>query len=116
MIQFDMVSKTYPNGVHAVSDLLLDVLDGETLVLLGTSGSGKTTTMKMVNRLIEPTNGSIRIDGVNVMRHEPTALRRSIGCPDCSSGTRNESIRALMISWDLSDLSPNHFGDAIPMN
>jgi len=79
MIQFDMVSKTYPNGVHAVSDLLLDVLDGETLVLLGTSGSGKTTTMKMVNRLIEPTNGSIRIDGVNVMRQELTALRRSIG-------------------------------------
>jgi len=79
MIQFDSVSKTYPGGVTAVHDLSLEVKEGETLVLLGTSGSGKTTTMKMVNRLIQPTNGHIRINGESVMRRNVTELRRNIG-------------------------------------
>ena len=57
MITFESVSKTYPGGVEAVRNLSMEVAEGETLVLLGTSGSGKTTTMKMVNRLIDPTAG-----------------------------------------------------------
>jgi len=79
MIQFDHVSKTFPGGTLAVDDLTLDVHPGETLVLLGTSGSGKTTSMKMINRLIEPTAGAIRVDGQNVMQQDPIALRRKIG-------------------------------------
>lgn len=79
MIAFDRVSKTYPGGVHAVRDLSMEVAKGETLVLLGTSGSGKTTTMKMVNRLIEPTSGRILIDGINVLEQDPIQLRRKIG-------------------------------------
>ncbi len=63
----------------AVDDVTLEVLGGETLVLLGSSGSGKTTTLKMINRLIEPTAGTITIDGVDVRTFDPPALRRSIG-------------------------------------
>lgn len=79
MITFDHVSKIYPGGVDAVSELSLEVAEGETLVLLGTSGSGKTTTMKMVNRLIEPTSGRILVEGTDIMAQDPVALRRRIG-------------------------------------
>jgi len=79
MIAFDNVSKVFPGGVKAVRDLTLEVEQGETLVLLGTSGSGKTTTMKMVNRLIEPSAGTITIQGRDVMKTDPIELRRGIG-------------------------------------
>ena len=79
MITFDHVCKTYPGGTEAVRDLTLEVAEGETLVLLGTSGSGKTTTMKMVNRLIDATGGRILVDGQDIMGHDPIALRRRIG-------------------------------------
>ncbi|MFW6169242.1 MAG: ATP-binding cassette domain-containing protein, partial [Planctomycetota bacterium] len=79
MIAFDNVSKTFTGGVKAVRNLTLEVAEGETLVLLGTSGSGKTTTMKMVNRLIEPSAGTISIDGQNIMETNPIDLRRGIG-------------------------------------
>lgn len=79
MINFKNVSKKFQGGVLAVDNLNLEVTEGETLVLLGTSGSGKTTTMKMVNRLIEPTAGSIKIGDKDVMDQNVTQLRRSIG-------------------------------------
>jgi osmoprotectant transport system ATP-binding protein len=79
MIQFEQVSKTFSGGIEAVRGLSLEVTRGETLVLLGTSGSGKTTTMKMVNRLVEPTSGRILVEGTDVMRLDPIALRRKIG-------------------------------------
>ena len=79
MIQFDHVSKAFPSGTVAVDDLTLDIHHGETLVLLGTSGSGKTTSMKMINRLVEPSAGVIRVDGQDVMQQDPISLRRKIG-------------------------------------
>lgn len=79
MIQFQQVNKTYASGIHAVRDLTLTVERGETLVLLGTSGSGKTTTMKMVNRLLEPTSGQIKVAGRDIMGLDPIELRRGIG-------------------------------------
>ena len=79
MIVFEHVFKTYPGGIAAVRDLTLEVREGETLVLLGTSGSGKTTTLKMVNRLIEPSDGSIELDGRDVQQCDVTELRRSVG-------------------------------------
>jgi osmoprotectant transport system ATP-binding protein len=62
-----------------VRDLTLEVREGETLVLLGTSGSGKTTSMKMVNRLIEPTSGHILVEGRDIMDQDPIELRRRVG-------------------------------------
>ncbi|MHC4198586.1 MAG: ABC transporter ATP-binding protein [Planctomycetota bacterium] len=79
MIAFDHVTKIYPGGVKAVEDLSLEVAGGETLVLLGTSGSGKTTAMKMVNRLVETSAGRILIDGKDVTEQDAISLRRRIG-------------------------------------
>jgi len=107
MIEFEAVSKTYPGGVRAVRELTLSVAEGETVVLLGTSGSGKTTTMKMVNRLIEPTSGTIRINGVDIMHQRPIALRRSIGYaiqhiglfPHMTVG-ENIAVVPRLLQWD----------------
>lgn len=80
MISFRNVSKSFDGGrTYAVRELSLEVRQGETLILLGSSGCGKTTTLKMVNRLIEPTSGTITVDGCDVMEHDVLALRRSIG-------------------------------------
>jgi osmoprotectant transport system ATP-binding protein len=81
VVTLDHVSKRYgPAGTPpAVSDLSLTIPAGEIVVLVGPSGCGKTTTMKMVNRLIEPTSGRITIDGEDVMALAPVELRRRIG-------------------------------------
>jgi osmoprotectant transport system ATP-binding protein len=77
-VEFRHVSKAYgPQG--AVVDLSLLVPAGDICVLVGPSGCGKTTSLKMVNRLVEPTSGQVLIDGQDVMRTDVTALRRSIG-------------------------------------
>ncbi len=80
MIEISNVSRSFDGAkTFAVRDLTLDVAEGETLVLLGSSGCGKTTTLRMINRLIDPTQGAIRVDGGNVMDRNPIELRRSIG-------------------------------------
>jgi osmoprotectant transport system ATP-binding protein len=77
-VEFRNVSKRYP-GQLAVDQLSFTVPAGKICILVGPSGSGKTTSLKMVNRLIEPSGGSILINGHDVLREEPTALRRRIG-------------------------------------
>jgi osmoprotectant transport system ATP-binding protein len=79
MIRLDAVSKRYGKGPPAVSELSLDVRAGEVCVLVGPSGCGKTTTLKMINRLIEPTSGRIYLDGEDVTDADPVKLRRRIG-------------------------------------
>lgn len=79
MVRFENVSKVYSGGQKAVDSLNLDVERGEFVCLIGPSGCGKTTTMKMINRLHEPTSGSIFVDGKDIMQTDPVALRRNIG-------------------------------------
>jgi osmoprotectant transport system ATP-binding protein len=80
MIEFRGVSKTYPGSDRpVVNDLSFEILEGEICVLVGPSGCGKTTTMRMVNRLIEPTEGEILIDGEPNTAMSGTQLRRKIG-------------------------------------
>jgi osmoprotectant transport system ATP-binding protein len=79
MIRLDAVSKRYGSAPPAVSELSLDVAAGEVCVLVGPSGCGKTTTLKMINRLIEPTSGRIYLDGEEVTHADPVHLRRRIG-------------------------------------
>ncbi|AXT84153.1 ABC transporter [Aeromicrobium sp. A1-2] len=79
-IHLQNLTKTFPNtSAPAVDDLDLKVRKGEIVMLVGPSGCGKTTTMKMINRLVEPTSGKIIIDGQDVTDADPTELRRSIG-------------------------------------
>jgi osmoprotectant transport system ATP-binding protein len=73
------VTYRLPSGSELVSDLSLDVARGETLVLLGRSGSGKTTTLKLLNRLLEPTEGEIHVLGRPASAWNPIELRREIG-------------------------------------
>ncbi|MCG8320164.1 MAG: ATP-binding cassette domain-containing protein [Cytophagales bacterium] len=78
MIAVHEISKVY-NDKNVVDHVSFEVKKGETLVLLGTSGSGKTTTLKMLNRLVPPTAGSIHIDGEDIMAEPPEKLRLRIG-------------------------------------
>jgi len=78
-IEFHHVSFRLPDGRALLSDLTLEVQRGETLVLLGRSGSGKTTTMKLINRLIDPTAGEVRVEGKSTLEWDPIRLRRRIG-------------------------------------
>ncbi|MED3381512.1 ABC transporter ATP-binding protein [Bacillus tropicus] len=79
MIQFNQVSKSYEDGTKAVNSLHLEIKKGEFFVLIGPSGCGKTTTMKMINRLIETTEGSILIDGKDIQQYNINELRWDIG-------------------------------------
>jgi osmoprotectant transport system ATP-binding protein len=78
MISLRNVTKRYGDSV-AVDNLSLDIGDGETVVLVGPSGCGKTTTMKMINRLIEPTSGKITVAGKDISKEDPVSLRRGMG-------------------------------------
>jgi osmoprotectant transport system ATP-binding protein len=108
MISLQHVSKRFP-GQHrpAVTDLSLEIERGETVTLVGPSGCGKTTTMRMINRLIEPTSGSIVVDGRDVMRQDPVALRRGIGYVIQSIGllphrtiAQNIATVPRLVGWD----------------
>ena len=79
MITLDAVTKRYSADSVAVAELSFTVPDGELCVLVGPSGCGKTTTLRMINRLIEPSSGRILIDDTDVLKMDPVRLRRSIG-------------------------------------
>ncbi len=101
------VSYRLPSGAALVSHLHLQVEPGETLVLLGRSGSGKTTTLKLLNRLIEPTQGEIFISGQSVSAVDPVRLRRGIGYVIQDTGLfphwtveRNIALVPQLEGWD----------------
>jgi osmoprotectant transport system ATP-binding protein len=79
VITFDHVTKRYPDGTVAVDSLNLEVPAGKIMVLVGPSGCGKTTSLRMINRLVEPTSGQILLDGQDVQQANPSQLRRGIG-------------------------------------
>ena len=135
MIVLSDVSKSYDGGkTFAVQGVSLQVAEGETLVLLGSSGCGKTTTLKMINRLIEPTGGTIEIDGTNVLDRDPIELRRSIGYVFQGIGLfphmtvrQNVEIVPRLLGWpverrrrrawelvELVGLDPDFFADHYP--
>ena len=79
MIRFDAVTKQFPDGTVAVDELSLTAPTGQITVLVGPSGCGKTTSLRMVNRMIEPTRGSITLDGQDTGRMNEAELRRGMG-------------------------------------
>ena len=78
MIKFDRVSKFY-GDTKVIDDISFQIKEGEFVILIGPSGCGKTTTLKMINRLIEPTEGQIFINDENTSSVDKVALRRKIG-------------------------------------
>jgi osmoprotectant transport system ATP-binding protein len=79
MIEFRDVSYALPNGQALLKNLSLTVPQGQTLVLLGRSGAGKTTALKLINRLLEPSAGEVLVEGRSTMEWDPIALRRRAG-------------------------------------
>ena len=135
MIEFRNVSKTYPGSTRpVVNDLSFEVLDGEICVLVGPSGCGKTTSMRMINRLIEPSSGQILIDGEPNTGMSGTMLRRKIGYAIQQIGlfphrTIADNIATVpqLLDWDkartksridelleLVGLNPNDYRDRYP--
>ncbi|MET7618459.1 betaine/proline/choline family ABC transporter ATP-binding protein [Streptomyces sp. NPDC005408] len=134
MIRFEHVTKRYPDGTTAVDDLSFEVAEGELVTLVGPSGCGKTTTMKMVNRLIEPSSGRILLDGDDISAIDPVQLRRRIGYVIQQVGlfphkTVLENVATVphLLGWkrgkgreraaellDLVGLDPSVYGDRYP--
>src|SRR6201994_4793946 len=106
MIKVEHLSKSF-GKVKAVDDISFEVAEHENLILLGTSGCGKTTTLKMINRLIEPTIGSISINGKNILEQSPELLRRGIGYVLQNNGlfphytvAENIAVVPQLLKWD----------------
>jgi osmoprotectant transport system ATP-binding protein len=106
MIKVEHLSKHF-GKVKAVDGISFDVNEHENLVLLGTSGCGKTTTLKMLNRLIEPTHGKIFINNKNILEQQPEILRRGIGYVLQNNGLfphytvgENIAIVPQLLKWD----------------
>ena len=112
MIELDRLCKRYGAGRPAVRELSLTVAEGELLVLLGGSGCGKTTTLKMVNRLVEPTSGRVRIDGEDVASLPGHELRRRIGYAFQRVGlfphmtvAENVAVTPSLLGWDAARIA-----------
>ncbi|MFB7212082.1 ABC transporter ATP-binding protein [Streptomyces sp. NPDC056255] len=134
MIRFEHVTKRYADGTTAVDDLSFEAAEGELVTLVGPSGCGKTTTMKMVNRLIEPTEGRIFLDGDDISAIDPVRLRRRIGYVIQQVGLfphrtvlENTATVPHLLGWkrgkgreraaellDLVGLDPSVYGDRYP--
>jgi osmoprotectant transport system ATP-binding protein len=132
-VQFDNVGYTVDETV-VILGLDLEIYEGETLVLLGESGCGKTTTLKLINRLIEPTSGEIFIEGKRTTDWDPVELRRRIGYVLQEGGlfphysvARNVSLVTGLLGWDearkrertremldLVGLAPAKFAERFP--
>ncbi|MGC4055265.1 MAG: ATP-binding cassette domain-containing protein [Paludibaculum sp.] len=106
MIQLEALTRRF-DGQRAVDGVSLEVAEGELLVLLGGSGSGKTTTLRMINRLIEPTSGRVLLAGEDVAGMRPFELRRRIGYVFQRIGlfphmsvAENIAITPVLLGWD----------------
>ena len=133
MIRLENVGKRY-GDTDAVANLNLDVEKGDLVVLIGPSGCGKTTTLKMINHLIEPSSGSIYLDGRNTAEIPVEQLRRGIGYVIQSIGlfphmsvTENIQVVPRLLGWsrrqrrdraremlELVGLDPDRYADSYP--
>jgi osmoprotectant transport system ATP-binding protein len=134
MIEFENVTKEYPDGTVAIEDISFTVEEGTTTVLVGPSGCGKTTTMKLVNRLEDPTEGTVNFDGTDISELDEIELRRQVGYVIQEIGlfdhmTVGENIATVpeLKGWDegrieervdelleLMDLPPEQYRDQYP--
>jgi len=134
LIQLENVTKQFAGGSNAVLNLTLELRDGETCVLIGPSGCGKTTTLRMINRLIDPDSGRILVDGVDTRGVDPATLRLKMGYVIQSVGlfphmTVGDNVGTVPRLWkwdkerirkrvdellELVGLSPNEYRNRYP--
>jgi len=134
LVQFHNVTFSLPTAANIISDLNLTVEKGETLVLLGESGCGKTTTLKLVNRLLTPSSGEVRVEDKATTSWDPIALRRRIGYVIQEGGlfphftiARNVGLVPVLSGWEqartservrellsLVGLDPERFAERYP--
>ncbi len=134
MIRLETVSKQFAGGSNAVRDLSLEIADGQTCVLIGPSGCGKTTTLRMINRLLDPDSGRVLVDGVDTRGVDPAALRLKMGYVIQQTGlfphmTVGENVGTVPRLWrwdkkrierrvdellDLVGLAPAEYRDRYP--
>ena len=134
MIRLENVSKQFAGGSNAVRDLSLEIADGQTCVLIGPSGCGKTTTLRMINRLLDPDSGRVLVDGVDTRGVDPAALRLKMGYVIQQTGlfphmTVGENVGTVPRLWrwdkkrierrvdellDLVGLAPAEYRDRYP--
>lgn len=134
MIEFENITKVYSGNTVAIEDISFEIEAGTTTVLVGPSGCGKTTTMKLVNRLIEPTEGTVYFDGTDIAETDEIELRRNIGYVIQEIGLFNHMTVAENVGtvpklkrWDddrikervhdlldLMDLPAEEYGDQYP--
>ena len=134
IIKFDHVSKIFPDGTKAVDDVSFEIYEGECVTFVGPSGCGKTTTVKLLNRLVEPTEGSIYLNGEDTSKVDVIALRRNIGYVIQEVGlfphmtvAQNISLVPKLIGWkpeerkkrteellNLVGLDPKSFSERYP--
>jgi osmoprotectant transport system ATP-binding protein len=107
LIRIESVTKRYPDGTVAVDQLSLDIPDGSITVLVGPSGCGKTTTLRMINRMVEPSGGRILLDGQDISAQPVNTLRRSMGYVIQNAGlfqhrtiVDNVATVPRMLGWD----------------
>ena len=114
MLSLEHVRKTFDEGrVVAVKDVSFKAEAGELIVLLGGSGCGKTTTLKMINRLVEPTSGLITVDGKDTMQMDAVSLRRTIGYVIQGAGlfphmtiAENVGVVPRLLNWTAERIGP----------
>jgi osmoprotectant transport system ATP-binding protein len=112
ILRVDALAKTFPGGVKAVSDVSFSVGAGELVALVGESGCGKTTTLKCINRLLDPTSGQIEVEGEDIFALDPVILRRRIGWVMQGDGlfphltvAQNITVTPRLLGWQTPDLS-----------
>ncbi len=110
ILKFDQVSKIFPDGTKAVDNVSFEIQEGECVTFVGPSGCGKTTTVKLLNRLVEPTHGTISLDGKDTGKVDVIALRRSIGYVIQDVGlfphmtvAQNISLVPRLIGWSIPE-------------
>jgi osmoprotectant transport system ATP-binding protein len=134
VLRVSALAKTFGGEVEAVRDVSFEVGPGELVALVGESGCGKTTTLKCINRLLEPSSGTILVEGEDIQAIDPVALRRRIGWVMQGDGlfphlsaSANITVTPRLLGWDKADIStrvdellelvrldPDEFRDRLP--
>ena len=113
IVELERVSKSFDGGrTQAVSEVSLKVAEGEFVALIGGSGSGKTTTLKTINRLVEPDSGTVRVDGREARAVDPPQLRRGIGYVIQGIGlfphltvAENIGVTPVLLGWTKAEIA-----------